>query len=119
LQTGAKSGTKTETKIDARRFPRLQMEVDVNIFSQKNGVAPGRSVDISESGMSAVLPVELIIGETVKLEIRFPVEPATVIAVVRSRNAFRYGFEFKQPQGGKEPTGKDLVRRVPRRPDLT
>jgi hypothetical protein len=115
LQTGAKPGTKS----DARRFPRLHMEVDVNIYSQKNGVAPGRSADISESGISVVLPLELNIGETVKLEIKFPVEPATVTAVVRSRNAFRYGFEFSQPQGGKEPTGKELITRVPKRPDLT
>lgn len=84
------------------------MEVDVNVYSQKNGLAPGRTADISECGISAVVPVELSIGEIVKMDIRFPLEPATVTAVVRSRNVFRYGFEFDQPG-----TGQELVKRIP------
>jgi hypothetical protein len=110
LQTGG-------ARIEARRFPRVLMDVDVNIYSQKNGLAPGRTVDISEGGISAVVPVELFIGETVKMEIRFPLESATVTAVVRSRNVFRYGFEFKPPESGKELTGRELIRRAPERPD--
>jgi hypothetical protein len=100
LQTGA--------KIEARRSPRFLMDVDVNIYSQKNGLAPGRTLDISESGISAVVPIELFIGETVKVEIKFPLEPATVTAVVRSRNVYRYGFQFTQPETGKELSRKEL-----------
>jgi len=77
------------------------MDVDVNIYSHKNGLAPGRTVDISEGGISAVVPIDLFIGETVKMEISFPLESVTVTAVVRSRNVFRYGFEFDQPKTGK------------------
>lgn len=110
MQTG---GAESE----ARRFPRFALDVDVNIYSQKDGLAPGRTVDISESGISTVVPIELLIGETVKMEIRFPLESATVTALVRSRNVLRYGFEFKQPETGKELTGKGLIRRAPERPD--
>jgi hypothetical protein len=51
------------------------------------------------------------------MEIRFPLESVTVTAVVRSRNVFRYGFEFDQPKTGKELTGKELIKRAPERPD--
>jgi hypothetical protein len=106
-----------EAKIEARRFSRVLIDSDVNIHSQRNGLAPGRTVDISEGGISAVAPIDLFIGETVKMEIRFPLESVTVTAVVRSRNVFRYGFEFDQPKGGKEFTGKELLKRAPERPD--
>ena len=58
---------------------------------------PGRTLDISESGMSAILPVELRMGETVELRIKLPITVATVRAVVRNRNVFRHGFEFLKP----------------------
>jgi hypothetical protein len=99
------------TKAEARRSPRIRLEVDVNIYSQKGGLVPGRTLDVSESGISAVVPVELPIGEAVRLEISFPLEPVTVRAVVRNRNIFRYGFEFEHTD-----TGRELLKKVPRNP---
>jgi hypothetical protein len=96
------------TKTEARRFTRFLMDVEVNVYTQKNGLAPGRTLDISESGISAVVPLELTLGEPVKLDIRFPLEPVMVTAVVRSRNASRYGFEFDQ-----HGTGKELILKAP------
>lgn len=101
-------------KTESRRSPRIQLEVDVNIYSRKAGLVPGRTLDISESGISAMIPVELPIGDTVRLEIGLPLEPVTVGAVVRSRNVFRYGFEFDQPDSGRE-----LMRKVPNRESQT
>ncbi len=54
-----------------------------------------------------MLPIELGIGETVKLEFQSTldlplVEPITLEAIVRNRNVFRYGFEFAQPGAGSE-----------------
>jgi hypothetical protein len=54
----------------------------------------GRSVDISESGMAAMLTVEALLGEVVELAFMLPGSPMTIRAMVRQRNAFRYGFEF-------------------------
>jgi hypothetical protein len=54
----------------------------------------GRSVDISESGIAAMLTVEALLGEVVELGFILPGSPVTIRAVVRQRNAFRYGFEF-------------------------
>jgi hypothetical protein len=43
---------------------------------------PGRTQDISECGMSAILPVELREGQEVKLQIRLPSGTHTIRAIV-------------------------------------
>ena len=54
----------------------------------------GHSVDISESGIAAMLTIEAPVGEVVELNFTLPFGPVTIPAMVRQRNAFRYGFEF-------------------------
>jgi hypothetical protein len=96
------------TKVEARCAPRLRLEVDVNIYSQTAGLIPARTLDVSESGISALLRVELPLGEIVRMEIRSRRDPVIVEAVLRNRNAFRHGFEFAQPG-----TGRELIRKFP------
>lgn len=79
-----------------RRHPRLELEAELILWSE-SGLVPGRTLDISESGMSAILAVRLEIGAIVELKIKLPMALATTRAVVRSRNVFRHGFEFLQP----------------------
>lgn len=79
---------------DARRHPRFRLEVDIRIDSRTAGVLKGRTVDISESGISAMLKLEVPVGEFVELQFTLPFGPVTVYATVRQRNAFRYGFQF-------------------------
>ena len=55
---------------------------------------PGFSIDISESGVSATLPVELQIGEDVAFHINLPVASLDVQAFVRNRSGLRHRFEF-------------------------
>jgi hypothetical protein len=75
------------------------MEVEV-IVRTDSALLPGRTQDISEAGMSAVLPVELREGQEVELQIRLPSATETLRAIVRNRNVFRHGFEFMQPLHG-------------------
>ena len=82
-----------------RRHQRIQLEVEV-IVRTDSELLPGRTHDISESGMSAILPVELGEGQEVELQIRFPKAAANTRAVVRHRNVYRHGFEFEQPLRG-------------------
>ncbi len=84
---------------EKRRHERIEMEVEV-IVRTDSALLPGRSHDISESGMSAILPVELREGQEVELQIRLPRADANTRAVVRHRNVFRHGFEFAQPLHG-------------------
>jgi hypothetical protein len=79
-----------------RRHRRLELEAEVTLRSE-SGLVPGRTLEVSESGMSAILPVELPVGETVELEIKLPPTLGTTHAIVRNRNVFRHGFEFVQP----------------------
>jgi hypothetical protein len=47
-----------------------------------------------------ILPVELLNGEEVGLQIKLPSGTKTCRAIVRHRNVFRHGFEFVQPLHG-------------------
>jgi hypothetical protein len=85
-----------EEKTENRRHRRLEWETEVTIRSANESV-PGRTLDISESGMSALLHTELEVGEIVELNMKTPIALATGRAVVRNRNVFRHGFEFLQP----------------------
>ncbi|HEV3308265.1 MAG TPA: PilZ domain-containing protein [Candidatus Sulfotelmatobacter sp.] len=80
--------------IEARRQPRFKINVDIKIDSKTCGLLQGQTVDISESGISAMLKLEVPIGELVELQFTLPFGPVKVYALVRQRNAFRYGFQF-------------------------
>jgi hypothetical protein len=79
---------------DARRQSRFKFEVDIRVSSRTCGSLKGRTVDISESGIAAMLTIEPLLGEIVELTFTLPSGPVTILATVRQRNAFRYGFEF-------------------------
>jgi PilZ domain len=81
---------------EKRLHPRFELEAELIVWSE-SGLVPGRTLDISETDMSAILAVQLEIGVTVELKIKLPMALATTRAVVRSRNVFRHGFEFLQP----------------------
>ena len=80
-----------------RRYPRFKLDTDVKIRSPKAGFVPGQTLEISECGLSAILPVELEVGETVTLEFKLPVGEISLSAVVRNRSIYRHGFEFASP----------------------
>jgi hypothetical protein len=64
-------------------------------------------VDISENGVSAMLLTELTVGEVVRLEFTLPAGEVEVHALVRHRNAFRYGLQFVE-----SGATNDVIRRT-------
>src|SRR5579864_9444594 len=82
-----------------RRHRRIALEVDVLVLTN-GAMLPGRTQDISESGMAAIFPVELHEGAEVELQIKLPAGTQTVRAIVRNHNVYRHGFEFAQPLHG-------------------
>jgi hypothetical protein len=87
---------------EARRHRRFNLEVEIKIDSKTSGVLTGRTVDISESGISAMLKIEVPVGEMVELQFNLHNGPVTVYALVRHRNAFRYGFQFVETPVSRE-----------------
>lgn len=92
--------------VDARRHPRYQLENDIRIYPRNSAVVRGHTVDISESGISAMLRVEVPIGEVVRLEFSLPAGDVDVHALVRQRNAFRYGFQFVEASSAQDVIGR-------------
>ncbi|GAC1429777.1 MAG: hypothetical protein NVS1B11_09900 [Terriglobales bacterium] len=80
-----------------RLHPRFKLESELRIQSQTTVLIVAKALDVSESGIAAMLCVEVQVGEVVDLEFKLPVGLANLQAVVRQRNAFRYGFQFVEP----------------------
>ncbi len=81
-------------RADARRHPRYFFLRDLWIKSPTCGVQKAHTIDISESGISALLNVEIPLHEFVELQIELPPGSMTIYATVRQHQSFRYGFEF-------------------------
>jgi PilZ domain len=96
----------TSELLDARRRPRFKLEVDMRIYPRDCPVVQGHSVDISESGISAMLRVEVPVGAVVRLEFLLPLGNVEILAVVRHKNAFRYGFQFVEISSGQDVIGR-------------
>src|ERR1700758_4452674 len=76
---------------------RLQAPLDVTVL--RSGIPdtlPGRSVNLGEGGIAAVLAGELLPGETVGVEILLPLtdDPLRARALVRHHDKLRSGLEF-------------------------
>jgi c-di-GMP-binding flagellar brake protein YcgR len=92
--------------VESRRHPRYEIDVDISIYPRNASVVRGHTVDLSESGVSAMLRNEVPLGEVVRLEFELPLGPVEVHAQVRQRSAFRYGFEFMEEKTSREIIGR-------------
>jgi PilZ domain-containing protein len=92
--------------MDARRHARFKIEVEISVYPRNAEVIRGHTVDISESGISAMLRVEVPVGEVVRLEFSLPSGDVEVHAMVRQRSAFRYGFQFVESSSAQGVIGQ-------------
>jgi hypothetical protein len=79
---------------EQRANPRFGLDVPLRIHFQKGELILGRTVDISESGVSVMVPLEMSIGQQIELDFKLPYGPVNVHAIVKNKRAFRYGLEF-------------------------
>jgi len=82
-----------------RRVPRFQVQAPLDVTVLRSGVpdtVPGRSVNVCERGIAAVLAGELVPGEAVGVEVRLPLvsDPLRARAMVRYQDKLRCGLEF-------------------------
>lgn len=92
--------------VEARRHRRFKLEVSIRIYPRNSAVVRGQTVDISESGISAMLRTEVPVGEVVRLEFALPLGEVEVHALVRQRSAFRYGFQFVESSSAQDVIGR-------------
>ena len=96
----------TDQIVEARRHRRFKLDVKICVYPRGCPVVRGDTVDISESGISALLREEVPLGEVVRLELSLPFGELEVLAFVRQRSAFRYGFQFVEAGGVKDVIGR-------------
>jgi TonB family protein len=82
-----------------RRWLRYRVQALLDVKVVRSGipdVLPGRSVNLGEGGVSAVLAGELLPGEAVGVEIQLPqvADPLRTRALVRHQDKLRSGLEF-------------------------
>ncbi len=87
---------------DARDYPRFKLDIEIQVCSRACVVLRGRTVDISESGIAALIRIEVPMGELVKLDFVLPLGKVMIYAIGRERNAFRYGFQFAESNSALE-----------------
>jgi TonB family protein len=95
-----------------RRIPRYSVAIPVDITVLRSGAPasiPGRSLDLGEGGVAAVLAAELQLGEWVAVEFLLPNagQSLQTKAVVRHHNHLRCGFEFLGLSGDQ----RSMIRR--------
>jgi TonB family protein len=95
-----------------RRIPRYAVAIPVDITVLRSGAPasiPGRSLDLGEGGVAAVLAAELQLGEWVGVEFQLPNagQALQTKAVVRHHNQLRCGFEFL----GLSSDQRSMIRR--------
>jgi len=92
--------------MEARRHRRFKLAVQIRVYPRDCPVVRGDTVDLSESGISAMLREEVPIGEVVRMEFTLPLGEVEVLAMVRQRNAFRYGFQFVDAASAQDIIGR-------------
>jgi len=85
--------------ISRRRVPRFHMQAPLDVTVLRSGVpdtVPGRSMNVCERGVAAIVAGELVPGESVGVEMHLPVtsEPLRMRATVRYQDHLRCGLEF-------------------------
>jgi c-di-GMP-binding flagellar brake protein YcgR len=82
---------------ERRRYYRYPLQIPIHLSSSSHSEFVATSVDISEGGMALASPVQLQVGEKVKLKLALPgaERTATIASEVSwSDNAGRVGLQF-------------------------
>jgi TonB family protein len=106
-----------------RRGPRYRVQAPLDVTVLRSGIPdtlPGRSVNLGESGVAAVLAGELLAGETVGVEIRLPMaaDPLRTRALVRYYDKLRSGMEFVGLSLEQQAAIRDWAGAVKAEPEL-
>ncbi len=95
---------------DRRGHPRHRLAAPVSVHTGNGQTIAAMTLEISESGLSAVLATPVRVGATVQLDL---VPAGTVTAQVRHNVGRVYGFEFLQITEEQINQLRNECRRLP------
>jgi c-di-GMP-binding flagellar brake protein YcgR len=84
-------------KLEPRRHQRVLYSVPIRLHYLKPGgvrTSRGISLDISEGGLGALVPSDLMVGEAVEIDLQLRRSSLCAVAIVRHSSSRRSGFEF-------------------------
>lgn len=90
------SQTSHATRV-VRRHPRLLYSIPLTLHHLAAGgvrSSRGISLDISESGLGALVEAKLHLGDTIGLDVNLPDYDLNAVGIVRYTSSVRSGFEF-------------------------
>jgi TonB family protein len=95
--------------------PRFLVQAPLDVTVLRSGIpdsVPGRSVNVCERGISAMLAGELIPGEAVGIEVHLPLvtDPLRTRALVRYQDRLRCGLEFVGLSAEQRATIRDWTK---------
>ena len=82
---------------ERRMHQRVIFSVPLKLYHLMPGgisSARGISLDLSESGVAALVQMDLMIGEAVEIDMQLPTSSLCAVAIVRYYTKTRSGFEF-------------------------
>jgi PilZ domain-containing protein len=99
-----------------RAFKRFLL--DIRLVIRGKELLHGRTKDVGEGGLGAVIPGNIGIGDVVELEIQLPHNNQTLTfqAEVRYRQGFQYGFRFLHPTEQQRELIRHATRDLPAAP---
>ena len=87
---------------DRRKFPRYTIDIAIKVrVTGPGGLSTyyfGRGGDVGEGGLSIHVPHELEVGKSIDLTMTLPYSERAIACriIVRNREDFKYGVEFKE-----------------------
>jgi c-di-GMP-binding flagellar brake protein YcgR len=103
MQSDLVSQSVSQTVPDRRRHPRYRFSTPITVRFADGSAMQGISIEISQSGMSAITAGSVTLNDTVELE---PIAAGKASAIVRRVTGRVYGFEFLSltPEQGQRIT---------------
>ena len=98
-------------------MPRFLIQAQVDLTVLRSGVpdtVPGRSVNVCECGVAAIVAGELVTGESVGVELQLPLlaQPLRTRALVRYQDRLRCGLEFVALSAEQRASIRDWAKEV-------
>jgi hypothetical protein len=83
--------------LSVRRSARVQVDIPVQVFTNF-GPCPGRGHELGLVGMAVHVPIDLNVGDNIRIMFQPPNSKTRfgLLGLVRNRENFRYGIEFSQ-----------------------